>query len=67
MSPDLLLKARRILAVRMDNIGDIIKLGPALRAVKAAAPQAHISLLCSPAGSQVAPLLPWVDEAIPWR
>jgi len=28
------LAARNILAIRLDNIGDVIMLGPALRAVK---------------------------------
>lgn len=57
----------RILAVRLDNIGDVIMLGPALRAVKAAVPHAQITLLCAPAGAQVAPLLPWVDELLVQR
>ncbi|MBE0475908.1 MAG: glycosyltransferase family 9 protein [Coriobacteriia bacterium] len=55
--------ARRVLAVRLDNIGDVVMLGPALRAVKAAG-AAHLTLLCSPAGAQAAPLLPWVDDVL---
>ncbi len=55
---------KRILAVRLDNIGDVVMLSPALRALKAFAPRAHLTLMASPAGSQVAPLLPWVDEVI---
>jgi lipopolysaccharide heptosyltransferase II len=55
------------LAIRLDNIGDVVMLGPALRALRQALPQASISLLCSRAGRQVAPLLPWVDEAIELR
>jgi ADP-heptose:LPS heptosyltransferase len=61
------LTARNLLAVRMDNAGDIVMLGPALRAIKAASPEARISLLASPAGSTAAVLLPWVDEVITWR
>ena len=61
------LSARNLLAVRLDNAGDVIMLGPALRAVKAALPQAHLTLMCSPAGSQAAALLPWVDEIFVWR
>lgn len=57
----------RLLAVRLDNIGDVVMLGPALRALRGRFPQAHITLMASPAGSQVAPLLPWVDEAFTWR
>ena len=61
------LAAKNILAVRLDNIGDVIMLGPALRAVKETAPQAHITLLASPAGSTAVPLLPWVDDVLTWR
>ncbi|MDQ2903494.1 MAG: glycosyltransferase family 9 protein [Chloroflexota bacterium] len=61
------LAARNILAVRLDNIGDIIMLGPALRAVKETSPQARVTLLASPAGTAAAPLLPWIDEVITWR
>lgn len=59
--------ARNLLAVRMDNIGDLVMLGPALRAVKEQSPGARITLLASPAGAQGATLLPWVDEVIVWR
>jgi ADP-heptose:LPS heptosyltransferase len=58
---------QRILAIRLDNIGDVIMLGPALRSLRDACPQAHISLLGSPAGSQAAALLPWIDQVIQWR
>lgn len=60
-------EARSILAVRLDNAGDVIMLGPALRAVKERSPQARITLLASPAGAAAAPLLPWVDEVIVQR
>lgn len=61
------LAARNLLAVRLDNAGDVVMLGPALQAIKAASPEARITLLCSPAGALAAPLLPWVDETIVWR
>src|SRR5579884_1448865 len=61
------LEAKNILAVRLDNIGDILMLGPALRAVKETSPQARLTLLASPAGSTAAPLLPWIDDVITWR
>lgn len=61
------LEARNILAVRLDNIGDVIMLGPALRAVKETSPQARITLLASPAGAAAVPLLPWIDDVITWR
>lgn len=59
--------AGRILIMRLDNIGDIVMLSPALRALRKHIPQAHLTLMASPAGSQVAPLLPWVDEVVTWR
>lgn len=61
------LEAKNILAVRLDNIGDVVMLGPALRAVKETTPQARITLLGSPGGSAGAALLPWIDDVIPWR
>jgi ADP-heptose:LPS heptosyltransferase len=61
------LEARNILAVRLDNIGDVVMLGPALRAVKETSPQAKITLLGTPGGTTAAPLLPWVDDVLVWR
>src|SRR2546423_10297430 len=61
------LEARNILAVRLDNIGDVIMLGPALRAVKETSPQARLTLFTSLAGSSAVPLLPWIDDVITWR
>lgn len=61
------LAARHILAVRLDNSGDVIMLGPALRAIKETLPRARLTLLASPAGATAAALLPWIDEVIAWR
>ncbi len=61
------LEAKKILAVRLDNIGDVIMLGPALRAVKETSPQAHLTLLATPGGATAVPLLPWIDDVIVWR
>ena len=61
------LAAKNILAVRLDNIGDVVMLGPALRAVKETSPQPRLTLLASPAGSTAVSLLPWVDDVITWR
>jgi len=58
---------RRVLAVRLDNVGDVVMTGPALRALRARWPGASISLLSSPAGAAAAPLLPWIDEILPHR
>lgn len=61
------IEARNLLAVRMDNAGDVVMLGPALRAVKETRPGARVTLLASPAGGRAAALLPWVDDVITWR
>ena len=53
----------RVLAVRLDNLGDVVMVTPALRALRAAlAPGARLDLLASPAGASLAPLLAGVDE-----
>lgn len=49
-----------ILAVRLDNLGDVVQTTPALRALAHAAPQARLDLLVSPAGAAVGPLIPHV-------
>jgi hypothetical protein len=53
--------ARRILVVRPDNIGDVVLLTPALRALRAASPQARIELLGSPAGASVSVMIPELE------
>lgn len=58
---------RRLLVVRADNIGDVLMVGPALRALKEGLPGAKMTLLASPAGAEAAPLVPWIDEVIRWR
>jgi ADP-heptose:LPS heptosyltransferase len=58
---------RRILAIRLDNIGDVVMTGPALRTLRHALPEASITLMASPAGSRAAPLLPWVDDVMVHR
>lgn len=60
-------KIRRLLVMRLDNIGDVIMTGPALRALRHSLPEAKITLMTSPGGAQVQPLLPWVDAVLPWR
>lgn len=62
--------ARRILAVRLDNLGDVLVTTPALHAIKTSLPGAHLTLLASPIGAQVAELNPDIDDIIvyqaPW-
>jgi ADP-heptose:LPS heptosyltransferase len=55
----------RVLAVRLDNEGDVLLAGPAIRALAAGA--SHVTLLCGPRGRQAAELLPCVDEVLVWR
>ncbi|HEX5828189.1 MAG TPA: glycosyltransferase family 9 protein [Candidatus Limnocylindrales bacterium] len=54
--------ARRVLVVRLDNLGDVLMSGPVFRGLRAALPDAELVLLASPGGAAVAPLLPWVDR-----
>jgi len=67
--------ARRILAIRLDNLGDVLVTTPAIHAIKRSLPLAEIVLLASPVGAQAARLnpdlagvieydAPWVD---PWQ
>ncbi len=54
--------AERVLVARLDNLGDIAMLTPALRALRVALPDAEVTLLASPTGARMAPLLPWVNQ-----
>lgn len=62
--------ARRILAVRLDNLGDVLVTSPALHAINTSLPEASLTLLASPVGAQVGRLIPDVDDVIiydaPW-
>lgn len=61
--------ARRVLAVRLDTLGDVLMTGPALRALRAEGGR-HVTLLTSPSGAAAAELMPEVDETLvydaPW-
>jgi ADP-heptose:LPS heptosyltransferase len=54
-----------VLAVRLDNDGDVLLAGPAIRALAAGADR--VTLLCGPRGRQAAQLLPGVDKVLVWR
>ncbi|MGN6700581.1 MAG: glycosyltransferase family 9 protein [Thermomicrobiales bacterium] len=62
--------ARRVLAVRLDNLGDVLLMTPALHAIKETLPEATLTLLTSPVGAQAGRLDPDVDDVIvceaPW-
>jgi ADP-heptose:LPS heptosyltransferase len=60
-------EVRRLLVMRLDNIGDVVMTGPVLRALKENLPRASITLMASPGGKEAASLLPWVDEVFAWR
>ena len=44
--------ARRVLAVRLDNLGDVLVTTPAIYAIKESLPAAAVTLLASPVGAQ---------------
>ena len=54
----------RLLVVRPDNLGDVLLAGPAIAALRKAAPQARLDLLASPAGAQAVTLLPEIDDTV---
>ena len=54
-----------VLACRLDNDGDVLLQGPAIRAL--AAGSDRVTLLCGPRGRHAAAMLPGVDEVIVWR
>ena len=64
MRPDVLAGSDRILLVRPDNVGDVVLLAPAIRAIRESHRHAVITLLASPAGATAVPLLPWIDEVL---
>lgn len=55
----------RTLVVRLDNAGDVLLAGPAVRAV--AAGSDHVTVLAGPHGAAAAEMLPGVDEVMVWR
>ena len=63
--------ALRVLVMRLDTIGDVVMLGPALRTLREQLPGAEITLMTSSEGREAATLLPWVDHVLvhdkPWQ
>jgi ADP-heptose:LPS heptosyltransferase len=45
-------RVRRLVAVRLDNLGDVLVTTPAIHAIKTALPEVEITLLASAAGAQ---------------
>ena len=58
---------QRVLAVRTDNLGDVLMTSPALAAIKESLPGSHLTLLASPGGAAVARHLACVDAVLPVR
>ena len=54
-----------VLVARLDNLGDVLLAGPAVRAVRASG--ADVTMLCGPNGRAAAELLPGVDDIIQFR
>ncbi|OPY60413.1 MAG: Lipopolysaccharide core heptosyltransferase RfaQ [Syntrophorhabdaceae bacterium PtaU1.Bin034] len=63
-------RAKNILAVRLDSIGDVLMTTPAIRALRESGPDRRIFLLTSPSGAEAAALVPEIDEIVvyeaPW-
>ncbi len=63
-------KARRLLCVRLDQLGDVLMTTPAIRALRESAAGRQIALLTSSSGALVAPMIPEIDEVLaydpPW-
>jgi len=63
-------RVRKLLVVRLDNLGDVLMATPAIAALRAGLPGAQITLLASPSGAAAVPFLDDVDAAIvfaaPW-
>lgn len=63
-------RAREVLCVRLDSLGDVLMTTPALRALKGLSGKPRLTLLTSPSGAAVAPLVPEVDDVVvydaPW-
>jgi len=61
---------RRILCIRLDNLGDVLMTTPALHALKHVYPGRHLTLLASRSGAQAARFIDDIDDVIeydaPW-
>lgn len=58
--------ARRVLAIRLDNLGDVLVTTPAIHAIRESLPAARLTLLASPVGSQAGRYNRDIDEVITW-
>jgi ADP-heptose:LPS heptosyltransferase len=60
-------EVRRLLTVRLDNLGDVLLATPAIHALKESIPGVSITLLASPVGAQVGALDPDIDDVIEYQ
>lgn len=62
-------EVRRILAIRLDSVGDVLMTTPAIRALRCS-PGRHVTMLTSTSGAEVARLVPEIDRVLvydaPW-
>lgn len=59
--------ARRVVAIRLDNLGDVVLATPAIHAIRQSLPAARITLLASEVGAQAGRLNPDIDEVVVYR
>jgi lipopolysaccharide heptosyltransferase II len=59
--------ARRILAIRLDNLGDVLVTTPAMHAIKESLPGAELTLLTSPVGAQAGRMNPDIDGVVVYQ
>ena len=57
-------RARRILAVRLDTMGDVLMATPAIRALRQSGRGRSVTLLTSPAGAEAASLVPEIASVV---
>jgi lipopolysaccharide heptosyltransferase II len=61
---------KRMLCIRLDNLGDVLMTTPALHALRNAQPGRHLTLLASRSGKAAAPFIDAIDDVIeydaPW-
>lgn len=60
-------KVQRILAVKLDHIGDLVTALPAFRRLKALFPQAHLTALVGRSAMSIAAMEPAIDTLIPFE
>lgn len=63
-------RVRNVLCIRLDTLGDVVMMEPAIRALREGAAGRRITLLTSASGAEAVPLMPAVDDVMvyesPW-